>query len=256
MDGVWRLIKLSVLAVVMVLSLSACKESLYTNLSEDDANELLVTLLKRGVDANKVPAGKAGFSIEVEREDLVRALEIAKANSLPRSKFASLGSVFSGQGMIASQTEEQARLAYAISQELADSFSKIDGVLTSRVHVVLVQHEQSSGVTTPPSAAVFIRHTENSPVLSMIAAIKETTAKSVPGLSVDRVSVMTELAKESVLAPKLKVIPWYEKGLSIVLLTLAPILFIAGLTLGVMYHLGFRFKREQKEQKTETAQDK
>lgn len=246
--------KLSTLAFILALILTGCKENLYSNLNETDANELLVALLTRGVDAEKQSAGKAGFNILVEKEDLVRALEIAKENSLPRESFASLGSVFAGQGMIASQTEEQARLAYALSQELAASFSKIDGVLTARVHVVLVQHEQSSGVTTPPSAAVFIRHTQNSPVLNMTAAIKETTSKAVPGLSVDRVSLMTELAQETVLSPKLKVQEWYETPLSIVLLTLTPILLMLGIGLGVMYRLGYRFKH-QAPQETKDGQE-
>ena len=110
-------------------------------------------VLKRGVSADKVATGKTGFTIEVEEEDMVRALEIIKENSLPRAQFQSLGTVFSGQGMIASQTEEQARLAFALSQELSASFSKIAGVIDARVHVVLVQHDQASGLTTPPSAA-------------------------------------------------------------------------------------------------------
>ena len=123
----------------------------------------------------------------------MRSLEIIKEHSLPRQSYESLGSVFSAQGMISSQTEEQARLSYAISQELANTLSKIDGVLNARVHVVLVQHEQASGVTTPPSAAVFLRHTKDSPVPQMVSDIKDTVAKAVAGLNPDRVAVMTEL---------------------------------------------------------------
>lgn len=233
-----RLSKFSLVLMVLV-ALTGCKEQLYSQMSEDEANEMLVTLLKRGVDAQKVSAGKTGFNIMVEREDMVRSLEIIKEHSLPREQFQSLGTVFSGQGMIASQTEEQARLGYAISEELANTFSKIDGVLNARVHVVLVHHDQASGLTTPPSAAVFIRHTKDSPVSGMIAGIKDTAAKAVPGLNIDNVAVMTELFQESILAPRLKVPKWYEDPLNAAGAALAAIVLFMALVLIVMRLLGF-----------------
>ncbi len=204
--------KLSIILVVLLtMFISGCKETLYSGISEQDANEMLSALLRRGVMADKVSQGKGLYLVSVERADMVRALDIIKENSLPRIPFKSLGTVFSGDSMISSQLEEQARFAYALSQELSDTFSKIDGVLDSRVHVTLVQHEQSSGITTPPSAAVFIRHTQNSPVVNMVGAIRETAAKAVPGLTRDRVNVMLEDYREKILPPALKDLPWYEK---------------------------------------------
>lgn len=234
------------LAVSALLCLTGCRQELYSGLSEADANEMLITLLKRGVSAEKVATGKTGFTIEVEEEDMVRALEIIKENSLPRAQFQSLGSVFSGQGMIASQTEEQARLAYAISQELSASFSKISGVIDARVHVVLMQHDQASGLTTPPSAAVFIRHTKDSPVTDMVAGIKDTAAKAVPGLNIDHVSVLTELFQESRLAPKLKVKHWYDNPVTVAAAVGAIVAALGALIVLVAHGMGFRLTRERK----------
>ncbi len=202
--------------VTALMVLSGCKETLYSNISEKDANEMLSALLRRGVDAEKVSAGKGFYYVAVEQEDMVRALDIIRENSLPRTDYKSLGTVFSGESMISSQLEEQARFAYALSQELSDTFSKIDGVLDSRVHVTLVQHEQSSGITTPPSAAVFLRHTPSSPVVNMVGDIRETTAKAVPGLTRDRVTVMLEDYRENILPPQLKHKEWYENYLTMV----------------------------------------
>ena len=70
--------------------------------------------------------------------------------------------------MISSASEEQARMAYAISQELSDTFSRIDGVLTSRVHVVLGGTDQATDARILPSAAVFLRHTPDSPVVNLV----------------------------------------------------------------------------------------
>ncbi|HAR80304.1 MAG TPA: EscJ/YscJ/HrcJ family type III secretion inner membrane ring protein, partial [Succinivibrionaceae bacterium] len=135
--------KFAVISLVLFsLFLAGCKETLYSGISEKDANEMLSALLRRGVVAEKVSDGKGVYHVSVEHEDMVRALDIIKENSLPRTSFKSLGTVFSGESMISSQLEEQARFAFALSQELSDTFSKIDGVLDSRVHVTLVQHEQ------------------------------------------------------------------------------------------------------------------
>ena len=76
-----RSFRLCLIAFATVLLLTSCREDLYSNLSESDANEMLQTLLVRGVDAKKENAGKKGFKITVEKEDLLRSLEIIKLNS-------------------------------------------------------------------------------------------------------------------------------------------------------------------------------
>ncbi len=193
----------AVLAFILAPALLAgCRESLYSGMSEADANEMVYVLLNRGVDARKENAGKAGFFVTVDGENLIRSLEIIKEHSLPRTKFQSLGTVFSGQGMISSQLEEQSRLAFALSQELSSTFSRIDGVLDARVHVVLMHNEQGTGLTTPPSASVFIRHTKDSPVPDMVGGIRETTARAVPGLSIEKVSVVLESFQENIVAAR------------------------------------------------------
>ena len=191
--------KMILFAGAVSLLLSGCRESLYTGLSEADANEMVFLLLNRGIDAKKVSQGKTGFAVTVEEEHFVRSLEIIKEHSLPREKFQSLGTVFSGSGMISSQLEEQSRLAFAISQELSGTFSRIDGVLDARVHVVLMHNEQGTGLTTPPSASVFIRHMADSPVVDMVSGIRETAAKAVPGLTISNVSVVLEPFKENII---------------------------------------------------------
>ena len=137
----------------------------------------------------------------MEEKQIVQALEILRENSLPREDFKSLGEVFAAQGMISSTTEEQARLAYALSQELADTFSRIDGVLTARVHVVLGQTDLGTGNVTPPSAAVFLRHTPESQATRLISHIRELASNAVPGLMQDKVSVMLVPVREQVSVP-------------------------------------------------------
>ena len=177
------------LPFLLVLSLCAallgCQVEVYRGLTEAQVNTMLSTLLKRGIRAEKTAAGKAGFTLSVDEDQL----------------YENLGKVFSGQGMISSASEEQARMAYAISQELSDTFSRIDGVLTARVHVVLGGTDQATDTRTLPSAAVFLRHTPDSPVVNLVAKIRELTSKAVPDLDYERVSVMLVPVREQVSVP-------------------------------------------------------
>ncbi len=195
--NLWRL----ALAVLLAALLAGCQVEVHQGLDEDEANRIWSTLLKRGVEAEKISRGKNGFTIAVDQADLVRSLEILRLSGLPREKYQSLGQVFSGQGMIASPVEEQARLAFAISQELAATFSRIDGVLTARAHVVLSQHDQVSGVTIPPSASIFLRHTPDSPVTNLVGLVKELSAKAVPGLEYEKVAVLLLPVRDDVVVP-------------------------------------------------------
>lgn len=187
--------------LLAVLLLCACRQDLYNGLVEDEANQMLATLLENGVAAEKELKGKNGVTLSVPGDDVVRALKILRNQSLPRERFKNMGEIFSGQGMIASPTEEQARLAFALAQELAATFARIDGVLTARAHVVLETHNAAAGTRTPASAAIFLRYAPNSPAVSLQGKIKETCVQSVPGLAYEHVSVMLVPAREEIVLP-------------------------------------------------------
>ncbi len=184
----------------LALFLTGCQAEIYQGLSETQANTMLSVLLRNGISARKTSA-KSGYSISVEESSIVQALEILKENSLPHEQFQSLGQVFSAQGMISSSTEEQARLSYAISQELSNTFSRIDGVLTARVHVVLGHKDLATGETSAPSVAVFLRHTPDSQATRLVSSIRELASNAVPGLSQDDVSVMLVPVRENISVP-------------------------------------------------------
>ena len=201
---------LVLLLSVFCLFLSACKVEVYTGLSEEQANLMLGTLLKRGVAVSKENKGKNGFSILVEENQMVQALDMLRENGLPHDRYQSLGEVFKGQGMISSPSEESARLAFAISQELSDTFSRIDGVLSARVHVVLGKVDEAVNLRIPPSVGVFIRHNPESAVVTMVSKIRELSAHAVPGLSAENVSVMLTPVRETVTVPPPATISWQE----------------------------------------------
>lgn len=190
-----------VLLFALTVSLSACQKELYQDLSEQQVNEMLALLLKHEMKAEKVSQGKGLFTLTIEEKELIQALEVLNKNNLPRSSYTNLGEIFKGDGMISSATEENARMAYAISQELTDTFSQIDGVLTARVHIVLGSVNPTTDEYTKPSAGIFLRHTSESPVINYLANIKEVTAKAVPNLLFDDISVMLIPVREEISVP-------------------------------------------------------
>lgn len=233
------------LLLLCLLGLTGCQVEVYTGLNESQANTMLATLLKRGIKAEKSNKGKQGFSLSVESDNLIQTFDILNKNSLPSEKYATMGEVFSGGGMIASPTEEQARMAFAISQELAGTFSRIDGVLTARVHVVLAGVEKTTDARTPASASVFLRHVPQSPVEDLIAQIRELASKAVPALEPSRVTVMLVSVRDAVSVPMTSTpslfgIPLFSGSGSFLLLVGAALFVVNGVLLVLLLHFFFK----------------
>ena len=187
-------------AAASLLLLAGCKSEVYQGLTESQANAMMSVLMKHGIVPEKT-AAKEGFTLSVESGQVARTLELMRENNLPRPAFENMGEIFAAKGMISSSTEEEARLTYALSQELAETFSQIDGVLTARVHVVLGREDAATGKSTPASAAVFLRYTPESQAPDLVPRIQVLTANAVPGLDRSRVSVMLVPVRETATLP-------------------------------------------------------
>ena len=157
MIAVHKMVKLAALALVLC-ALAGCQTELYSKLDEREANDMIALLHKYGVAAERSFAKDGTSQISVEERQLAQAIELLKANGLPRRTFTNMGEVFKSSGLISSPTEERARFIYALSEELSRTISDIDGVLSARIHVVLPKNDLLRQDATPSSASVFIRH--------------------------------------------------------------------------------------------------
>ncbi len=168
--------------------LSGCKVDLYTGVSQKEGNEMLAILLRAGLEAEKRPAKDGAIDILIEETQQDQAIELLLGRGLPRNEVSDLGDIFKKDGLISTPTEENARLVYAISQELTGTISQLDGAIAVRVHVVLPDKKEKT--VKPASAAVFIKHQQDYDFSSYIPQIKEMVANSVAELDYKKISVV------------------------------------------------------------------
>ena len=182
--GLSKLVALSVL----LCFLAGCKVEFYSKLEEQEGNEMLALMLEHGISSNKKSEKDNMVSLHVEQSQLSEAVEILRKSGYPKNKFSTIGDVFDKDKLISTPFEDRTRYIYGLSQEIAETLSQVDGVMVSRVHVVMPE-EEGSADTAPASAAVFIKHNPNYDFDSYVPQIKSIVSSGIAGLSYDAVNV-------------------------------------------------------------------
>lgn len=192
--GIWLSAAASVgrvwiFALIGIVLLSGCKEELFSRVDEIDANAALAVLYSVGIGATKAVSGSDLWRVEVEADDLQRALQVTRNQGVPRERFATMGDLFKKEGLVSTPSEIRMRYLFAVSQELSNTLSHIDGVISARVHPVIPVNDPLAEKVQPASAAVFIKHLPNADVEQLAPAIKTLITRSIEGLSVENVSL-------------------------------------------------------------------
>jgi type III secretion protein J len=177
---------------LLVLVLAACSGSveLLSNVSEREANEVVAVLSDADIKVQKLPGKDGAVNLTVDQGSVARAITLLSAEGMPREHRATMGDVFRKEGLISSPLEERARYLWALSQELSETISQIDGVLRARVHVVLPERSTGGEPALPSSAGVFVKYRRNVNLEESVPQIKRLVASSIPGLTVEKVSVV------------------------------------------------------------------
>ena len=178
-----------VLLLAGLLLLGACKAELYRDLSAREANEMVAILLDHGIAAERRVDKNGLASVIIDDGRFADAVHLLKSAGYPRETFTNTGEIFANSGMIASPREERARFIFALSQELAESISQIDGVVSARVHIVLPENSPLRQERGRSSAAVFIRHVDRADIGMLVPEIRSLVANGIEGVVYDNVSV-------------------------------------------------------------------
>lgn len=178
-----------VFVLLGILLLQACSSELYTGLDQRQANEIVAALMRAGIPAERKAGTDGTMTVLVGEKRFAQAMAVLDRAGLPREKFLTLGDVFKRDGLVSSPVEERAAMIFGLSQELSQTVSEIDGVLSARVHVVLPQNDPLRQNLTPSSASVFIRHRNDMPMDQLVPQVKMLVSNGIAGLNYDKVSV-------------------------------------------------------------------
>jgi type III secretion protein J len=202
--------RIALLALALASAgLAGCKQELYSNLSEDEANQMMAVLMASGIQTDKASAGKTGFDLSVDNGDMLRAIAALKDAGYPKVKFDTIGDMFQPSGLMSSPFEERIRYIYALGQDVAQTLSRIDGVVTARVHIVLPASPELGEPVKPSSAAVFIKHEPGVDLDYFVPQIKRLVSSSIEGLDYSNVTVVLEEAtpmKQVATPPRLEAV--------------------------------------------------
>ena len=180
-----------ILAFVFGLLLSGCQMELYSNLSENDVNNMLSIMLSNGIDSEKVKDKKSkAYALMIDKDKIPKAIGLLKEHGYPREKVTGVQELFKKEGLVSSPMEERVRYIYALSQSVQETLSQIDGVLTARVHIVMPENNPFADTIKPSSASVFIKYNPSSNIKNIKSKIKLIVEKSIEGLSYEKVSVV------------------------------------------------------------------
>jgi len=182
-------------SILALLALApGCEATLESGLPEEEANAVVVALHAHEIGATKEREGtgdEARYAVIVAPEDVAPALEVLRAEHLPRDQAPGLHEVFGEPGLVPTATEERARYVAALGGELATSLEAIDGVLDARVHVALPESARLAldEDRPTPRASVLLTYRGDPPPYDA-DAVRALVAGAVQDMRVEDVAVV------------------------------------------------------------------
>lgn len=176
------------LAFVSLFALTACSDDVYSGLTQREANEIIAVLAENGISASRSTSGET-FGVSIAGDAMPVATQVLRNAGLPREPYQTVTELFPGDSMIVTPFEQEARMAFALGQELSQTIETIDGVQTARVHVVLPRRDLRDRIISDSSASIALHVSPEVDNTVLNEQVRLIVANAVPALSVDRVSI-------------------------------------------------------------------
>lgn len=170
------------LVLLLALVLAGCRVELYGNLSENDANQMLALLLSNKISAEKKIDKANGFSLAVDEDDFVKAIEVLRQNGYPRKDFRSVEELFPSGQLVTSPAQEAEKIKFLQQQSLEKMLTDMEGVINANVVIGRIENQDSrSNTTARQTVSVLIKHTPEVNVKSFAFQIKNLIRNGMPG---------------------------------------------------------------------------
>lgn len=208
--------KFFLFALTCLFLMTGCesRKIIVNGLDEREANEILVFLSTKGVDAIKVQSAAAGggggakivlWDISVDSAQALDAMAYLNQAGLPRRRSQNLLNIFTGAGLVPSEMEQKIRYQAGLAEQIASTIRKIDGILDAEVQISFPEEDplNPTAVKQKITASVYVKHNGvlDDPNSHLTTKLKRLVAASVPGLDYDYVTIIGERARFSELAP-------------------------------------------------------
>lgn len=204
--------------LLLVPFLTSCDRSrtIVNGLDEKEANEIIVLLSTKGVDAEKVKSttGQGGggaqavtlWDISVPDDESTAAMSILNNAGLPRRKSQNLLNIFSNTGLVPTDMGEKIRYQAGLGEQIASTIRNIDGVLDADV-LISFPKDDPLNPTAPKkdiTASVYVKHSGvlDDPNTHLITKIKNLVTSSVTGLKYDNVTLVPDRARFTEIRPQ------------------------------------------------------
>ncbi len=191
--------KVKVFILVVAVLLTACKVRIQEDLSEEQANKIIVVLSQNDIEAEKRRRGNdrdKRYEVWVSKALADKAWRVMKENDLPLVNKDGIAEVYGKGNLVPSIMEEKALYLRALQGELAKTLNSIEGVINARVHIVIPDdiflNEDNDRAL--PKAAVFIKYhlREDGSVPFKENEIKALIAGAVKGLEERNVQLILQ----------------------------------------------------------------
>lgn len=206
--SLFRFFNLAFLLILVSSLLTSCesKRIIVNGLDEKEANEILVFLSSKGVNATKVQAASEGagskgvlWNISVDTSQGNEAMALLNQAGLPRRRGANLLNIFSNVGLVPSGMQDKVRYQAGLAEQIASTIRKIDGVLDADVQISFPDEDpfNPNAPKQKITASVYVKHSGvlDDPNAHLISRIKRLVAGSINGLDYDNVTVIGDRAR-------------------------------------------------------------
>jgi type III secretion protein J len=196
------------LLMILTSLLTSCesKRTIVNGLDEKEANEILVFLSTKGINATKVQAPTEGaggkavlWNISVDSSQGNEAMALLNQVGLPRRRGQNLLNIFSNVGLVPSGMQEKIRYQAGLAEQIASTIRKIDGVLDADVQISFPDEDpfNPNAPKQKITASVYVKHSGvlDDPNAHLVSRIKRLVAGSVNGLDYDNVTVIGDRAR-------------------------------------------------------------